>query len=98
MIFFHNQFCLICRPWAQKCFRLAGHGNHVTSASFSATGGRVLTSSGDGTAKIWDAHNGRELVCLEGHTDWIFSASFNQTEDRIGQLEQYSPAGTNELY
>ena len=28
----------------------------------------VLTSGGDRTARIWEAHSGEELVRLEGHT------------------------------
>jgi WD40 repeat protein len=34
---------------------LKGHGSAVTSASFSPDGWRIVTSSHDGTAKVWDA-------------------------------------------
>ena len=33
----------------------------------------VVTASGDGSAKVWDAASGVEVASLDGHTDWVNS-------------------------
>src|SRR6185503_10825521 len=38
--------------------------NAVNRASFSPDGTRVVTACDDGTARIWDASSGRELVVV----------------------------------
>ena len=38
------------------------------SVSFSPDGTRIVTGSGDGTAKVWDARTGTALLELKGHT------------------------------
>lgn len=43
----------------------------------------MLTSSADGTARIWDAKYGTELVTLEGHTDWVWQATWSRDETRV---------------
>ena len=48
---------------------LKGHTDAVASASFSPDGSRVVTASGDRTAKVWDAKTGAEVLTLKGHTD-----------------------------
>jgi WD40 repeat protein len=50
---------------------------------FSPDGSRVITASGDKTAKIWDARNGAELLTLKGHTHYVHSASFSSDGSRI---------------
>jgi eukaryotic-like serine/threonine-protein kinase len=56
---------------------LRGHGGNIASAVYSPDGRRILTASGDATARIWDAANGRELARLEGHEDSIDGALFS---------------------
>ncbi|MHC4160409.1 MAG: TIR domain-containing protein, partial [Planctomycetota bacterium] len=56
---------------------LAGHEGRVTHAAFSPDGHRVLTSSWDATARIWDAINGHLLVSLIGHKDRVTHAAFS---------------------
>jgi WD40 repeat protein len=46
---------------------LHGHTGFVESAAFSPDGKHILTASGDGTARIWDAVTGRSLHILNGH-------------------------------
>jgi WD40 repeat protein/transcriptional regulator with XRE-family HTH domain len=45
---------------------LRGHTDVVWSAVFSPDGTRVATASADGTAKIWDATTGEDLLTLKG--------------------------------
>ena len=54
--------------WQRLCHleqhALIGHRHEVTSVSWSPNGNRLATASWDGTAKIWDAAGGRELISL----------------------------------
>src|SRR5262249_36553268 len=45
-----------------------GHKLPVVSMAFSPDGGRILSTSRDGTARIWDAATGRELTVLSNDT------------------------------
>ncbi len=40
-------------------------------ASFSPDGARIVTASGDRTARLWDATTGQEIIALRGHEDWV---------------------------
>ena len=53
------------------------------SASFSPDGSRIVTGSGDKTAKVWDAKSGAEVLTLKGHTGGVTSASFSPDGSRI---------------
>jgi WD40 repeat protein len=53
-----------------------GHTDFVNLAVFSADGKRVLSASGDLTARLWDAATGNEILCFQGHTERITSAVF----------------------
>jgi WD40 repeat protein len=46
---------------------LEGMSGRVYSISFDREGGRVLTSSGDGFARLWDVDSGEPLLTLRGH-------------------------------
>ncbi len=50
---------------------LEGHAGFVWSASFSPDGTRVVTASGDKTARIWSSVTGQLIVTLLGHTDAV---------------------------
>jgi WD40 repeat protein len=62
---------------------LSGHTGPVNLARFSPDGQRVLTASADGTARLWDAATGRELVRYTGHTASIEYAAFSPDCTRI---------------
>ncbi|MEM7129464.1 MAG: hypothetical protein AAF702_24235, partial [Chloroflexota bacterium] len=44
---------------------------------------KMLTSSSDKTARIWDANTGEELVTLQGHTGSVWQATWSQDESKI---------------
>ena len=56
---------------------LRGHRGPVTGAAFSPDATRVVTSSDDGTAAVWDARSGRRLRVLRGHEGRVLSAAFS---------------------
>ena len=47
---------------------LRGHDAEVWTVAYSPDGMRLATASQDGTAKVWDAVSGEELLTLRGHT------------------------------
>jgi WD40 repeat protein len=59
------------------------HGPSVNSARWSPDGTRILTASDDGTAKVWDASSGEELLTLAGHEDMVLSAEWSPSGDRL---------------
>src|SRR5207249_9878425 len=54
-----------------------------TSAALAADGRGIVGGSGDETAKVWDAPDGKELVTLKGHSEWISSVAFSPDGRRI---------------
>jgi WD40 repeat protein len=58
------------------------HTYSANSLKWSSDGTRVITSSQDKTARIWDAQTGAHLVVLEGHEDWVHAASFSSQTTR----------------
>jgi WD40 repeat protein/serine/threonine protein kinase len=48
--------------------KLEGHEGSVKRTAFSPDGKRALTAGQDGTLRLWDLSNGRELHRMRGHT------------------------------
>lgn len=59
-----------------------GHTAFVVSTQFSNDGKRLVSASGDNTAKVWDAESGRELKSFVGHSSYLMSAQFS-SDDRL---------------
>ena len=55
----------------------------VNSAGFSPDGTRTVTAGGDGTAKVWDARSGAEVLTLKGHAGGVTSAGFSPDGTRV---------------
>ena len=53
-------------------FTLTGHSNWVRQVMFLPDG-RLVSCSSDGTIKIWNAENGKELCQLNGHHQAVLS-------------------------
>ncbi len=64
-------------------FTLYGHTGGVNSAAFSPDGSRIVTGSGGGTAKVWDARSGSPLLELKGHRNAVDSVAFSPDASRI---------------
>jgi WD40 repeat protein len=57
--------------------RLEGHLKPVMSVHFDREGERLVTSSADGDARIWDAESGQTLHVLRGHFGTVTDAAFS---------------------
>lgn len=63
--------------------KLEGHTRPLWDAAFSRDGLRVVTASGDNTARVWSAPAGDPIARLEGHTGLEWSAAFSPDGNRI---------------
>ena len=56
---------------------LEGHADAVSWASWSRDGARLVTTSADRTAIVWDTQTWLPLVTLRGHTDVVSTGAFS---------------------
>jgi WD domain, G-beta repeat/KAP family P-loop domain len=54
----------------------AGHAGPVFGVAYSPDGA-TLTTTGDRTARMWDARSGEPLRTLTGHTDWVLAVAYS---------------------
>jgi WD40 repeat protein len=52
----------------KQIVRLIGHSADVRAFAITPDGQKVVTGSGDNTARLWDAATGKELMRFTGHT------------------------------
>lgn len=64
--------------WNSCLATLTGHFDDVFSVAFSPDGRRIVSGSGKGVIKIWDAESGAEILTLQGHTDFVWSVDFDR--------------------
>lgn len=60
------------------------HADRVNSVSYSPDGLRLATASADGTVKVWDLANGRELVTYRGHAEQANDPSADANLLKVG--------------
>jgi ribosome assembly protein 4 len=57
---------------------ISGHGEPILAAQFSpSNSSRMVTGSGDGTARVWDCDTGTPLHTLQGHSSWVLCVSYS---------------------
>ena len=66
-------------PW----LTLTGHTDPVLSVAVTPDGKRVVTGSGDSTAKIWDTATGRALLTLEGRAGDVCAVAVSPDGQRL---------------
>ncbi|HLM73320.1 MAG TPA: hypothetical protein VK459_11530, partial [Polyangiaceae bacterium] len=83
-------------------FTLIGHEGPLYTAAWSSDGARILTSSFDGTARIWSTAGRGSPVVLKGHTGPVMSAAWSPDNKKIltasedGTARIWSADGTGE--
>ena len=75
-------------PGMRERGNLKGHEASATQAAFSRDGKLVATSSDDGTARVWDSGNGRELAVIKGHKGEVNGVVFFPETARIATAGQ----------
>ncbi|MCY1055013.1 AAA-like domain-containing protein [Nannocystis sp. SCPEA4] len=68
---------------AEVAATLGGHTGQVLSVRFSLDGSRLLTTSEDNTARLWNSASGQPIATLEGHTAPVLAAEFSPDGARI---------------
>ena len=57
---------------------ISGHGAPILAASFSPkSSARLVTGSGDCTARMWDCLTSTPQVTLEGHKNWVLCVAWS---------------------
>ncbi len=72
-----NQVLLLDTETGEVLRTFKGHARGILTATFSPDGKRVLTSSRDQTARVWDAETGGELLANRAHTDDVTVTAFS---------------------
>jgi WD40 repeat protein len=73
---------------------LRGHENWVVKAAFDEAGGRVVTASHDGTARVWYLDEPDQPIILRGHDGPVRYAGFTPE----GKVVTASSDGTVRLW
>lgn len=81
-----DQFTLVYTPRAvfkvksvtRSSNPISGHGATILAAQFAPhTSSRMVTGSGDATARIWDCDTQTPMRTLKGHTDWVLAVNWS---------------------
>ncbi|KAI9754219.1 MAG: hypothetical protein M4579_004816 [Chaenotheca gracillima] len=63
---------------------IAGHGEAILATHFSpASSSRMVSGSGDSTARIWDCDTGTPVHTLKGHSSWVLAVSWSPDNSTI---------------
>jgi WD40 repeat protein/DNA-binding SARP family transcriptional activator len=83
-------------PRLRTQLTLIGHTGSLTGVTFSPDGQRLATSGTDGTARVWDARTGQELLVLRGHSATVNAVAFDPNGGR--RIATTSHDGTARLW
>lgn len=65
------------QPLNNTLFIGSKHTSRVTAVTWSARGTRIASASYDKTVRIWDAHDGDNLVTYQGHWDRVLAVAWS---------------------
>jgi WD40 repeat protein len=61
---------------------LVGHTSRIRDLEFDGTAARLITTSDDHTARVWNAHDGAQVAVLLGHRGAVMKGRFARGGDR----------------
>ncbi|KAF6227401.1 hypothetical protein HO133_008845 [Letharia lupina] len=63
---------------------IPGHGEAILATAFSpSSSSRLVTGSGDSTARIFDCDTGTPIHTLKGHTSWVLVVSWSPDDSTV---------------
>ncbi len=63
---------------------IPGHGEAILATQFSPrSSSRMVSGSGDHTARVWDCDTGTPVHTLKGHSGWVLAVSWSPDDSRI---------------
>ena len=62
---------------------IGGHHDTITCLSFAPDGKTLVSGSEDGTARLWEAMTGREILCFEKHEGPLAAVAYSPGSARI---------------
>ncbi|CAN6610002.1 ribosome assembly protein 4 [Trichomonascus vanleenenianus] len=66
------------KPVTRSSSEMSGHGTIILAAQFAPhTSSRMVTGSGDATARIWDCYTQTSFKTLSGHKDAVLAVSWS---------------------
>jgi WD40 repeat protein/serine/threonine protein kinase/tetratricopeptide (TPR) repeat protein len=68
---------LLSMASGQPVRTLSGHTHVIWDVAFSPDGERLVSTSADQTARVWDVKTGRQRVCFRGHRQEVMQARFS---------------------
>ena len=75
---YHPQAVFRVRAPTRLSASITGHGEPILCVAFPPdTSSRMVSGSGDGTARIWDSDTGTPFKTLKGHTSWVLCVSYS---------------------
>ena len=83
------------RPVTRCTGTIAGHGAPILAAQFSPkSSARLVTGSGDCTARIWDCLTSTPMYTLEGHKNWVLCVAWSPDANIIatGSMDNTVPS------
>jgi WD40 repeat protein len=69
---------------------LAGHADDVNDVAFSSNGKRLLSTSDDGTVRVWSPKSSKQLMVISGHEKAVLNAVHQGQRERLLQAA-FSP-------
>jgi eukaryotic-like serine/threonine-protein kinase len=82
--------------WQRLCHleqrTFIGHRAGLLSVAWSPDGQRLATGSVDGTARVWQASGGRELLTLWGHMGYVRSVAWSPDGTRLATASEDATA------
>ncbi|ETO24227.1 WD repeat-containing protein [Reticulomyxa filosa] len=82
MSFFYSRFYVYTK-YFKLSKEIKGHLKGVNSVRFSPDCTKIVSSSNDGTVRIWDVESGKEVQTLKGHSGPVIGAQFSTHNDMI---------------
>lgn len=62
---------------------LEKHEAEVVNVEYGCDGDKLLSSSFDGTARLWDVRTGKNTLTFQGHSLELSNAVLNFSEDLV---------------